>query len=286
MKTTWEAPPQHQPRQPGIESDMRPVPVYEDDAYRGAGRLEGKRALVTGGDSGIGRAVAIAFAKEGADVAFTYLDEHDDARVTTRRVEELGRRCLAIAGDLRDGAFIEALVARTVSEFGGLDVLVNHAGIQRYCTDLTQADPEQIEDTFRVNILGMILLTRAALPHLGEGASIVNTASITAYRGSSHLVDYASTKGAVVSFTRALASNLGKKGIRVNAVAPGATWTPLIPATFPAEAIPEFGTDTILGRPAQPHEMAAAYVYLASNIESSYVTGQTIHVNGGEIVGG
>jgi NAD(P)-dependent dehydrogenase (short-subunit alcohol dehydrogenase family) len=278
-------PPQHQERQPGIESEMDPRPKYRGEHYEGSGKLDGRVALITGGDSGIGRSVAVHFAREGADVAIVYLDEHGDAAETKDAVEAEGRRCLLIAGDIQDAGFCQDAVETTVQELGGLHVLVNNAAVQYVCESLAEISDEQLERTFRTNIFSMFYLTRAALEHMEEGASIINSTSITAYRGSSHLMDYASTKGAILAFTRSLASNLADRRIRVNAVAPGPIWTPLIPASFPPEKVAEFGTDQQLGRAGEPEEVAPSYVFLASR-DSSYITGQTIHPNGGEIIGG
>ncbi len=278
-------PAQEQERQPGREHEMVPAPQYEGTNYRAAGKLEGKVAVITGGDSGIGRAVAVHFAKEGADVAILYLEEDEDAKQVKRDVEALGRRALLVKGDIGDPDFCEEAIERVVEELGRLDVLVNNAAEQHDQRAIEGISDEQLEKTFRTNVFSQFYLTRAAMPHLEKGASIINSTSITAYRGSPHLMDYAATKGAILAFTRSLASNLAEKGIRVNAVAPGPIWTPLIPASFPAEEVAKFGADQPLGRPGQPEEVAPAYVYLASQ-DSSYVTGQTIHVNGGEIVGG
>jgi NAD(P)-dependent dehydrogenase (short-subunit alcohol dehydrogenase family) len=278
-------PPQKQERQPGIEAEMRPRPQSEDRSQRGSGKLEGKVALITGGDSGIGRAAAIAFAKEGADVAIVYLDEHQDAEETKHKVEQQGRRCLAIAGDVGDESFCKEAVERTLGELGGLDVVVNNAAEQHEQEELTKIPAEQLERTFRTNIFSYFFITKAALPHLREGSAIINTTSVTAYRGSSHLIDYASTKGAIVAFTRSLSTNLAKRKIRVNAVAPGPIWTPLIPASFPEDKVASFGQDVPLGRPGQPEEVAPCYVFLASD-DSSYMTGQVLHPNGGEVVNG
>jgi NAD(P)-dependent dehydrogenase (short-subunit alcohol dehydrogenase family) len=278
-------PPQEQDRQPGLRSKMEPKPRSEMRDYRAAGKLEGKAALITGGDSGIGRAVAIGFAKEGADVAIVYLDEHEDAASTKALVEEQGRRCLTIAGDVGDEAFCQNAVARTVETFGKLDLLVNNAGEQHPQDNLQDIGAEQMERTFRTNIFGMFHMTKAALAHLPQGGAIVNSTSVTAYRGSPHLIDYASTKGAIVGFTRSLADNLKKRRIRVNAVAPGPVWTPLIPASFPADHVAQFGQNTLLERPAEPDEIAPSYIFLASD-DAICMTGQVLHPNGGEIVGG
>jgi NAD(P)-dependent dehydrogenase (short-subunit alcohol dehydrogenase family) len=277
-------PPQHQERQPGREGEMQPQPVEENPQYRGSGKLQGKVALITGGDSGIGRAVAVLFAKEGADVAIVYLEEQRDADTTKQMVEAEGRRAIAIAGDVGDEGFCRQAVAQTVQELGKLDVLVNNAAEQHPQESLEDITREQLERTFRTNIFGYFFMTKAALPHLQQGAAIVNTTSVTAYRGSPELLDYSSTKGAIVSFTRSLSINLEKKGIRVNAVAPGPIWTPLIPSTFEAKQVEKFGQDTPMKRAGQPDEVAPCYVFLASNQDSSYISGQVLHPNGGEIV--
>jgi NAD(P)-dependent dehydrogenase (short-subunit alcohol dehydrogenase family) len=278
-------PPQQQKKQPGVESEMTPKPEADRPSHRGSGKLQDKVAIITGGDSGIGRAVAVAFAKEGADCVVAYLDEHKDAEETKRLVEEQGRRCLLVSGDIGAEQFCKQLVERAMSEFGRLDTVVNNAGEQHEQDSLEKISAAQLERTFRTNIFAMFFLTKAALPHLKEGSTIVNTTSVTAYRGSDHLIDYASTKGAIVSFTRSLSKNLAKKKIRVNGVAPGPIWTPLIPATFDAEHIKNFGADTPLGRPGQPDEVAPCYVFLASD-DSSYMTGQVLHPNGGEVING
>jgi NAD(P)-dependent dehydrogenase (short-subunit alcohol dehydrogenase family) len=278
-------PPQEQDRQPGIESDMEPRPRAEDRGYRGSGKLEGKVALITGGDSGIGRAVAYAFAAEGADLSIVYLDEHEDARETQRRVETRGRRCLLISGDVGDESFCREAVARTVRELGRLDVVVNNAAEQHERQSLEEITAEQLERTFRTNIFSHFFITKAALPHLQEGSTIIHTTSVTAYRGSQHLMDYAATKAAIVGFLRSLSTNLAPRKIRVNGVAPGPIWTPLIPASFSAEKVKTFGGDVPLGRPGQPEEVAPCFVFLASE-ESSYMTGQVLHPNGGEVVNG
>ena len=285
MSDKGQFPPQHQDTQPGHESEMTPRPEASSPRYRAAGHLEGRTALITGGDSGIGRAVAIAFAKEGADLAIVYKDEHDDANETKRQIEAEGRRAVLLAGDVGDEAFCREAVARAVGELGRLDVLVNNAGEQHPQESIADISAEQLERTFRTNIFAMFYLVKAALPHLGPGSAIVNTASVTAYKGSPQLLDYSATKGAIVAFTRSLALQLVERGIRVNAVAPGPIWTPLIPASFPAEQAGSQGTDVPMKRSGQPVEVAPAFVYLASD-QSSYVTGQTIHVNGGTVVNG
>jgi NAD(P)-dependent dehydrogenase (short-subunit alcohol dehydrogenase family) len=268
---------------PGLEADMNPKPESENPHYQGSGKLEGKVALVTGGDSGIGKAVAIAFAKEGADVAILYLSEHEDAKQTVAEVEQEGRRCLAVAGDIGKENFCKRAVEKVVQKFGRLDVLVNNAAEQHTQENLEDITSEQLERTFRTNIFSQFYLTKAALPHLGEGSAIINTTSVTAYRGSESLLDYASTKGAIVAFTRSLALNLAERGIRVNGVAPGPIWTPLIPSTMPKEKVEKFGQNTPLKRPGQPEEVAPSYVFLASD-DASYFTGQILHPNGGEVV--
>ena len=279
-------PPQSQSHQPGIEAEMEPRPESAMAKWKGSGKLTGKVALVTGGDSGIGRAVAIGFAKEGADVAILYLDEGQDAEETKRLIEAEGRRAVAIAGDIGDAQVCDILVQRVVAELGRIDVLVNNAAEQHVCEDFAEIPTAQVEKTFRTNILGMMWVTRAALKHMAEGSAIINTTSITAYQGNPTLIDYASTKGAIVAFTRSLAKSLQKKGIRVNAVAPGPIWTPLIPASFSAERTAEHGAQAPMGRPGQPDEVAPAYIFLASNLDSSYISGQVIHPNGGTVVNG
>jgi len=275
-------PAQHQASQPGREHQMDPEPDYTP-RYPGSGRLDGKVALVTGGDSGIGRAVSVLFAREGAKVAIVYKEEDRDARDTERLIQAEGGEALLIAGDVGQKGFCEDAVRQTVERFGRLDVLVNNAAEQHDSGDLTEIAEEQIERTFRTNIFGYFFMAQAALRHMREGAAIVNTTSVTAYRGSDHLVDYAATKGAIVAFTRSLSTQLAEKGIRVNAVAPGPIWTPLIPATFPAEKVAKFGTNVPLGRAGQPNEVAPAFLFLACG-DGSYFTGQVLHPNGGEIV--
>lgn len=274
-------PAQHQDQQPGVTSEMTPHPIENRPEYKGSGKLKGKTALITGGDSGIGRAVSIAFAKEGANVAIVYLNEQQDAEETKSKVEQEGVRCLLIPGDVGDESFCRDAVSMTVQELGGLDILVNNAAEQHPQEGIENISAEQLEKTFRTNIFSMFYMTKAALPHFKQGSAIVNTASITAYEGNPQLIDYSSTKGAIVSFTRAMARSLVKKGIRVNGVAPGPIWTPLIPSTFSAEKVEKFGTSTPMGRPGQPAELAPSYVLLASD-DSSYTTGQILHINGGQ----
>jgi NAD(P)-dependent dehydrogenase (short-subunit alcohol dehydrogenase family) len=278
-------PAQHQSTQPGHESRMFPQPEYVKPDYMPSQKLLGKVALITGGDSGIGRAVAIAYALEGADVVIQYLNEDDDARRTKQLVERSGGECMLVTGDLSDPGFCSALVERTVRHFGRLDVVVNNAAEQHPKGDIREIRQEDLESTFRVNLFSMFHIVQAALPHMRRGASIINTASVTAYRGSPRLVDYSATKGAIVSMTRSLAKQLIDKGIYVNAVAPGPVWTPLIVSTFSAEEVREFGTDVPMGRAGQPSEIAPCYVFLASN-DASYMTGQVLHPNGGEVVNG
>ncbi|WP_342417294.1 SDR family oxidoreductase [Paenibacillus sp. FSL R10-2782] len=284
-QTQQTLPPQHQEQQPGVESKMSPAPQFEKANYKAAGKLSGKVALISGGDSGIGRAVAVTYAKEGADVAIVYLNEHKDAEETKRQVEQEGRKCVLIPGDIGDDQFAKKAVQQTVNELGKLDIVVNNAAEQHPQQKLEDITKEQLERTFRTNIFGMFFLTQAALPHLKKGSAIVNTTSITAYAGNKTLIDYSSTKGAITSFTRSLSLNLVDQGIRVNAVAPGPVWTPLIPSTFDAKTVSEFGGAQPMKRPGQPEELAPAYVYLASD-DSSYVSGQVIHINGGEVVNG
>jgi NAD(P)-dependent dehydrogenase (short-subunit alcohol dehydrogenase family) len=275
-------PQQQQDQQPGHEHKMNPEPEVIRKNYRGSEKLNGKVALITGGDSGIGRSVALHFAREGADVAIVYLNEDKDAQDTKAMVEKEGRKCLLIPGDVRKEQFCKDAVQKTVDELGGLNILVNNAAEQHEQKDLREISAQQMESTFQTNIFAYFFFAQAALDHLKEGDSIINTTSITSYRGSHHLMDYAATKGAITSFTRSLSQNLAEKNIRVNAVAPGPIWTPLIPATL--SDVGTFGEDQPLGRLGQPSEVGPAYVFLASE-DASYITGQVIHVNGGEQIG-
>jgi NAD(P)-dependent dehydrogenase (short-subunit alcohol dehydrogenase family) len=270
----------HQDQEPGHESQLEPKPEWQP-RYRGSDRLKGKVALITGADSGIGRGIAALFAREGADVAIVYLCEHDDANKTKEIVEKEGRRAITIAGDIGDKQFCEQAVQQTVDQLGGLDILINNAGEQHPDKDITDIDENQLRRTFQTNIFGMFFMTQAARPHLKKGSAIVNCTSETTYEGSKLLLDYSSTKGAIVGFTRSLAKNLVKEGIRVNAVAPGPIWTPLNPfGGQPKEKIPEFGKDTPMGRPGQPNEVAPSFLFLACE-DSSYMTGQVLHPDGG-----
>jgi NAD(P)-dependent dehydrogenase (short-subunit alcohol dehydrogenase family) len=277
-------PPQNQPQQPGIESIMIPRPVSENPAYVGSGKLCDKVAIITGGDSGIGRAVAYAFAKEGADIVIVYYNEHGDAQETLARVNQLGRRCLTIAGDIGDEAFCGHVVEMTIRTFGRIDCLINNAAMQFYQESIETITREQLERTFRTNIFAMFYLTKAALPYLKPGSTIINTSSVTANVGFKGLIDYSATKGAINTFTRSLSLSLIDRGIRVNAVAPGRTWTPLQPASMPPKLYISAGFDTPMRKDAQPWEIAPAYVYLASD-DSTFVMGQVINVNGGAFFG-
>jgi len=280
-----EKKPQRQDHQPGIEAEMDPKPEYIKQDYRASGKLVGKTALITGGDSGIGRAVSLHFAKEGADIGIVYLDEDIDANETKRLVEAEGRTCLLYRGDVKDSRFCKETIEDMVSRLGKLNILVNNAGMQVPQKDAESITEDQLEETFRTNIFAYFYFAQAALEHLKEGDCIINTTSVTAYRSSPNLIDYSATKGAITSFTRSLGSNLAKKKIRVNGVAPGPVWTPLIVSTFEEEKIKKFGSETAMERAGQPSELGPAYVFLASD-DASFITGQIIHVNGGEVVNG
>ncbi|HRJ84179.1 MAG TPA: SDR family oxidoreductase [Ignavibacteria bacterium] len=274
-----------QKQQPGMEYLMEPKPEFASLKYKPAGKLSGKTAIITGGDSGIGRAVAVAFAREGCNVAIIYLNETRDAEFTRKAIEEINGKCILLKGDISSEKFCAKAVTACVKKFGSLEVVVNNAAVQYPREDITQITSRQLEKTFRINLFSQFYMVKAALKHLKEGSTIINTTSVTAYRGSGHLIDYSATKGAIVSFTRSLSAGLVKRGIRVNGVAPGPIWTPLIPATFPPKDVATFGTDVPLGRAGQPEETAPCYVFLASD-DSSYMTGQILHPNGGEIVNG
>jgi NAD(P)-dependent dehydrogenase (short-subunit alcohol dehydrogenase family) len=276
---------QHQDRQPGIEAEMDPKPEYIKNTYKSAGKLTGKIALITGGDSGIGRAVSVHFAEEGADLTIVYLNENEDAEETRLLVEAAGHKCMLIKGDVKDATFCKSAVEKTVEAYGKLNILVNNAGMQFPQKDVKNITEEQLNTTFKTNIFAYFYFAEAAVEHLHEGDCIINTTSVTAYRSSPALIDYSSAKGAITSFTRSLATNLTEKKIRVNAVAPGPVWTPLIVSTFDEEKIKSFGSETAMKRAGQPSELAPAYVFLASD-DASFITGQVIHVNGGEVVNG
>ena len=265
----------------GLESEMRPRPDYGEESYRGSGKLQGKAAVITGGDSGIGRAVALAYAREGADVLISYLDEHSDAQETVRILEKEGRRCVAVAGDIGEDAHCQEIVERAVQEFGKLDILVNNAAYQEVIDSIEDVTEELLEHTYRTNIFAMFFLCKAALPHMQPGSTIINTTSIQAYQPSPTLLPYSTTKGAILTFTKGLSDEAIKRGIRVNAVAPGPVWTPLIPSSFSSDQSSEFGKNTPMGRPGQPAELAPVYVFLASQ-DSSYITGECIGVTGGK----
>ncbi len=276
-------PPQHQNKQPGAQGEMKPQPSPDNPTYDGSNKLKDKVALITGGDSGIGQAVAIAFAKEGADIVIVHLSNDADAQETKKQVEQAGRECLVIAGDLKQEQTATDAITKTIQTFSRLDVLVNNIAVQYPQQRLEDITAEQLQTTFATNIFSYFYMAKAALPHLKKGAAIINTTSVTAYAGHDTLLDYSSTKGAIVTFTRSLALSLAKCGIRVNGVAPGPVWTPLIPASFDEQNVATFGQDTPLGRAAQPYELAPTYVYLATD-DSAYVTGQVLHVNGGKFV--
>lgn len=284
-KIDQQVPAQTQDQQPGVEAEMTPAPIFEDENYKGSEKLKGKNALITGGDSGIGRAVAVAFAKEGANVAIAYLDEQEDvdANKTIELIEKYGVKSSKIRLDISKEENCEQLVEQVLNEFGSLDILINNAGKQFPQNEIADISEDQLRETFETNFFGLFYLTKAAIKHMKKGDTIVNTSSVTAYNGSPGLMDYSATKGAITSFTRSLALNLAEKGIRVNAVAPGPIWTPLIPATFDGQKVQQHGADTPAKRRGQPAENAPAYVFLASS-DSSYMTGQTIHVDGGNFV--
>ncbi|MBD3427082.1 MAG: SDR family oxidoreductase [Candidatus Omnitrophica bacterium] len=278
-------PPQHQERSPGLEKDMIPKPLCKGEWYMGSGKLKGKVAIITGGDSGIGRSVAIFFAREGADIAIVYYDEHEDARKTAQMVEEEGGKVILLPGDVGKSSFCEEVVRKTLDKFRKIDILVNNAAHQPFQDNIESLTDEQLERTFKTNIFSYFFLTRSAVKHLKPGSCVINTSSVVAYRGTTHLLDYSATKGAEVAFTRSLALLFAEKEIRVNAVAPGPIWTPLTPSTYPPEYMPDFGEQTVMKRAGQPEEVAPSYVFLASR-DSSYMTGQVLHPNGGEIING
>lgn len=275
-------PKQHQDRQPGFEYKMTPLPLSSNEGYQASNKLKNKVAIISGGDSGIGRSVAIHFAKEGANIAIIYFNEDQDANDTKKLVEQEGSACSLFRGDISHSAFSQDVIEKVMAEHGKIDIVVNNAAVQYPQQDFLKITDDQLEKTFRTNIFGYFYLTRAALPHMKQGSTIINTSSITAFQGNETLIDYSSTKGAITTFTKSLAKSLVQQGIRVNSVAPGPIWTPLIPASFDEKQVATFGSDTEMGRPGEPAEVAPAYVYLASD-DASYVTGQTIHVNGGKI---
>jgi NAD(P)-dependent dehydrogenase (short-subunit alcohol dehydrogenase family) len=285
--TEKERPEQSQSRQPGRQKPMRPQPRVIRENYRGSGKLQGKAALITGGDSGIGRSTAVMFAREGANVAIVFLEETEDANETKSLVEAEGTRCLLLKGDIGSQSFCRQAVTKTIEEFGRLDCLINNAAEQHPQEEIEEIDESQLVATFRTNIFSMFFMTQAALPYLKQqsGSTIINTTSVTAFRGSPELLDYSATKGAIVSFTRSLSQRLVADDIRVNAVAPGPIWTPLIPATFDEEKVSKFGSDSPMGRAGEPDECATCFLFLASE-DSSYMTGQVLHPNGGEIING
>jgi len=283
VKTPLTFPAQHQNIQPGMEFEMNPQPIFDNPNYIPSGKLQNKVVIISGGDSGIGRAISVLFAKEGADIVIVYFNEHQDANLTKQYVESYGRRCLLLPGDLRDENFSNYIVDATIKTFGKIDVLINNCAVQFPQNSILDISNQQLRDTFETNIFSYFYLTKAVLPYLEANSSIINTTSITAFEGHKTLIDYSATKGAITVFTKSLALSLADQKIRVNAVAPGPIWTPLIPASFSAEEVEVFGTDVPLKRAGQPFELAPAYLYLASD-DSRYVTGQVIHVNGGSIV--
>ena len=278
------APEQSQDQQPGMEYEMRPLPIFDNPNYKGSGKLKGKVAIVTGGDSGLGRACSIAYVKEGAKVVIVYYNETKDAEDTRKYIEKLGGECLLIRGNLAEHSFCKKVVEETLSKYGKIDILVNNAGVQYQQDRLEDISDEQFDYTMKVNIYGMFYLTKEALPYMKSGASIINLSSVTTFWGDPQLIDYVTTKGAIVGFTRALARNLALKNIRVNAIAPGFFWTPLQPACWVAEKIPSLGADAAMARGAMPYELAPTFVFLASD-DSSYMTGQVMHINGGQVMG-
>jgi len=282
-KTPVTFPPQHQQQQPGIESLMNPSPIYDNQNYYGSGKLKDKVALITGGDSGIGRAVSIAYAKEGAKVVIVYFNEDTDATETKKQIEKYNGDCLLIKGDISQEQFCIDVIATTITTYGKLDVLINNAAVQYPQNNLTDITEQQLQTTFQTNVFSYFYMTKASLTHLNSSSAIINTTSVTAYEGNKTLIDYSSTKGAIVAFTRSLSLNLVDKGIRVNAIAPGPIWTPLIPASFDPQKVSNFGSDVPMKRAGQPFELAPAYVYLGSD-DSKYVSGQVIHINGGVMV--
>lgn len=282
--TPNQIPPQSQNRTPALESEMTPKPEYDNPNYQGSGKLKDKVALITGGDSGIGRSVAVFYAKEGADVAIVYFDEHNDANETKEAVEQYGRRCLLLPGDIRNEGFCHGAVSKTIDEFGRLDILVNNAAIQYLEPTLEDIDSARLGDIFATNVFAMFYFARAAVSHMQPGSSIINTTSINAYKGNAKLLSYSTTKGAILAFTRSLAEPMLEKGIRVNGVAPGPIWTPFIPDAFPEGGVEGFGKQVPMERPGQPREVAPSFVFLASE-DASYITGQVLHPNGGVVVG-